>query len=238
MGISVMLLAYKEEENLRVLCPQIIEVMNRIGEEYEINVIDTKEPLDHTAEYCKEIGINYYNQEEPGFGGAYRKGIEVAHMDKLLALDSDGSHNPEYIPAIYEKFMEGYDVVIGSRYTKGGHTEDAKLSQIMSWMLNTAYRVCLGIRAKDISTNYRLYHTEQLKSLELSCVNYDVLEEILLKLKLLVGKKEFRIGESPISFSKRLYGESKRQLIPFIISYIKTLFRLWKMRITEGSPIV
>ncbi len=235
MGISVMLLAYKEEENLRVLCPQIIEVMNRIGEEYEINVIDTKEPLDHTSDYCREIGINYYNQEEPGFGGAYRKGIEVANMDKLLALDSDGSHSPEYISAIYEKFMEGYDVVIGSRYIEGGHTEDAKISQVMSRLLNTVYRICLGIRAKDISTNYRLYHTEQLKGLKLSCVNYDILEEILLKLKILVGKGEFRIGECPISFSKRLYGESKRQLIPFIVSYIKTLFRLWKMRIEYKS---
>lgn len=231
MGISVMLLAYKEEENLRVLCPQIIETMKQIDEEYEINVIDTKEPLDHTKEYCREIGINYYNQENPGFGGAYRKGIEVAHMDKMLALDSDGSHSPEYIPAIYEKFMEGYDVVIGSRYTKGGHTEDAKVSQIMSRLLNVVYRICLGIQVKDISTNYRMYQTEQLKKLELSCVNYDVLEEILLKLKLQVGKKKFRIGESPISFSKRMYGESKRQLIPFIISYVKTLFRLLGIRI-------
>ena len=152
----------------------------------------------------------------------------MATMDKLLALDSDGSHDPAHIPAIYEKFMEGYDVVIGSRYVKGGHTSDAKSSQIMSWMLNTAYRICLGIKAKDMSTNYRMYHTDQLKQIELTCRNYDVLEEILLKL--MVGKKEFRIGESPISFNKRLYGESKRQLIPFIISYIKTLFRLFGMR--------
>lgn len=231
MGISVMLLAYKEEENLRVLFPKLKKELDKLGEEYEFLVIDTKEPLDHTKDLCDEVGAKYYNQEEPGFGGAYRKGIQVASMDKLLALDSDGSHNPEAIPAIYEKFMEGYDVVIGSRYVKGGETADAKSSQMMSWMLNTAYRVCLGISAKDISTNYRMYHTEQLKQLKLTCVNYDVLEEILLKIKLLTGKKQFRIGEVPISFHKRLYGESKRQLIPFIISYIKTLFRLFGMRL-------
>lgn len=231
MGISVMLLAYKEEENLRVLFPKLKKAMEEVGEEYELIVIDTKEPMDHTKELCEEVGAKYYNQEEPGFGGAYRKGIQVVAMDKMLALDSDGSHNPEAIPAIYKKFVEGYDVVIGSRYVKGGQTADAKSSQIMSWMLNTAYRVCLGISAKDISTNFRMYHTDQLKQINLTCVNYDVLEEILLKIKLLVGKKNFRIGETPISFNKRLYGESKRQLIPFIISYIKTLFRLLGMRI-------
>ena len=226
-----MLLAYKEEENLRVLFPKLKQELDVIGEEYEIIVIDTKEPLDHTRELCEEVGARYFNQEEPGFGGAYRKGIQVAAMDKLLALDSDGSHDPMYIASIYQKFMEGYDVVIGSRYVKGGVTSDAKSSQVMSWMLNTAYRICLGIKAKDISTNFRIYHTEQLKQITLNCTNYDVLEEILLKLKLLVGKKEFRIAESPISFNKRLYGESKRQLIPFILSYIKTLVRLFAMRL-------
>lgn len=231
MGISVMLLAYKEEENLRVLFPKLKQALEQTGEEYELLVIDTKEPLDNTKALCEEVGAKYFNQEEPGFGGAYRKGIEVATMDKLLALDSDGSHDPAHIPDIYKMFMEGYDIVIGSRYIKGGHTSDAKSSQIMSWMLNTAYRICLGIKAKDMSTNYRMYRTDQLKQIELTCRNYDVLEEILLKVKLLVGKKEFRIGESPISFNKRLYGESKRQLIPFIISYIKTLFRLFGMRL-------
>ncbi len=226
-----MLLAYKEEENLRVLFPKLKQELEAIGEEYEIVVIDTREPLDHTRELCEEVGARYFNQEEPGFGGAYRTGIQVATMDKLLALDSDGSHDPMYIASIYHKFMEGYDVVIGSRYVKGGITSDAKSSQIMSWMLNTAYRICLGIKAKDISTNFRIYHTEQLKQITLSCTNYDILEEILLKLKLLVGKKEFRIAESPISFNKRLYGESKRQLIPFILSYIKTLVCLFAMRL-------
>lgn len=231
MGISVMLLAYKEEENLRVLFPKLKKALEATGEEYEIIVIDTQEPLDYTKELCQETGAKYFNQEEPGFGGAYRKGIQVASMDKLLALDSDGSHDPKYILNIYYKFMEGYDVVIGSRYVEGGTTSDAKSSQVMSWMLNTAFRICMGIKAKDISTNFRLYHTEQLKQLTLNCTNYDILEEILLKLKLLVGKKNFQIAESPISFNKRLYGESKRQLIPFIISYIRTLFCLFGMRL-------
>lgn len=232
MGISVVLLAYKEEENLRVLIPQVKKQLETCGEPYEILVIDTKEPLDQTEALCKEMSVRYYNQEEPGFGGAYRKGIEQITMDKMLALDSDGSHNPIYIPDIYHKFVEGgYDVVIGSRYVKGGKTDDAKSSQIMSWMLNTAYRVCLGMNAKDMSTNFRMYNAEQLKQITLTCTNYDVLEELLLKIKLSVGKKQFRIGEVPISFDKRMFGESKRKLLPFIWSYIKTLFRLTGMRI-------
>lgn len=229
--ISTVLLAYKEEENLRVLMPRIKDALNSTGEEYEIIVIDTKEPLDNTKGLCEEEGALYFNQEEPGFGGAYRKGISVIRGDKMLVLDSDGSHDPKYIPAMYSRFVEGYDVVIGSRYTKGGSTSDAKSSQVMSAILNFIFRLFLGIKAKDMSTNFRIYDTSTFKDIKLRCVNYDVLEEILLEMKLKKGKQGFRIAEVPIAFNKRIYGESKRRLIPFIMSYIGTLARLTARRI-------
>ncbi len=229
--ISVMLLAYKEADNLRVLLPKIKEQMSKVQEDYEINVIDTKEPTDDTSDVCKEHGANYYNQELPGFGGAYKKGISVAKGDSLLALDSDGSHDPKYIPAIVAKYKEGYNVVIGSRYTKGGETSDKKSSQLMSHVLNFVFGIVMGIKAKDLSTNFRIYNMEQLGKVDLTCVNYDVLEEVLVKIKAVTGKKNFSLAESPISFNKRLYGESKRRLIPFMVSYMKTIFKIIGIRI-------
>ena len=234
MGISTILLAYKEEENLRVLIPKIKHELDKTGEEFEILVIDTKKPLDNTKDVCHELGARYINQEEPNFGGAFRTGIKYAEMDKFLILDSDGSHNPKYITSIYNKFIKGYDVVIGSRYVKGGVTNDSKSSIIMSKLLNNTFRICLGIKAKDISTDYRMYKTRLLKQVVLSCNNYDVLQEVLLKLK--INKPKLTIGEVPITFDKRMFGESKRNLIPFIISYIKTLLKLTAIRFTADSP--
>ncbi len=232
MAISVVLLAYKEEENLRVLLPQIIDHVKKTGEEYEILVIDTAEPLDHTKDVCEEYGARYINQEEPSFGGAFKTAIRYAEKDKFLILDSDGSHDPKYIPDVYRKFTdEGCDVVIGSRYVEGGKTNDAKSSIVMSHILNGMFRFFLGIKAKDISTDYRMYETAQLKKVELTCHNYDVLQEVLLRLRLNKPDKKLKIGEIPIEFNKRIYGESKRRLIPFIMSYIKTLCKLTVTRI-------
>ena len=234
MGISVVLLAYSEAENLKILLPQIIDNIEKTKEEFEILVIDTAQPLDNTNEICEEFGAKYINQEEPGFAGAFRTGIKYASMDKFLIMDSDGSHNPIYIPDIYNKFVTGNcDLAIGSRYVKGGHTSDSKSSIIMSKVLNTVFRICLGIKASDISTDFRMYHTNQLKAISLKCKNYDVLQEVLLKLKM--NRKDFKVGEVPISFDKRMYGESKRKLIPFIISYIKTLLRLVSIRLTTST---
>ncbi|MCQ2531316.1 MAG: glycosyltransferase [Saccharofermentans sp.] len=232
MKLSVVLLAYKEEENLRIIIPKVKSIVEKIhGSDYEVIVVDTPTTLDDTPSVCKEFNAIYVNQTEPGFGGAYRKGIATASGDALLYLDSDGSHNPDYIPAMYEKYMDGNDLVIGSRYTKGGTTVDAKSSQIMSHILNFIFRIVLGVKIKDVSTNFRIYRADVIKDLSLTSVNYDVLEEIILLMKNKLGKKNFRYEEVPIHFTKRMFGESKRRLLPFIISYIKTLFRLTFIRI-------
>ena len=233
--ISVVLLAYREEESLKLLFPRLIEKMNALGEEYELIVVDTAVPEDNTSEVCGKYGARYVNQEEPGFGGAYRKGISVIKGDKMLVLDSDGSHDPMFIPDIYNKFLEGFDVVIGSRYTKGGKTEDAISSRIMSHILNGVYRLVTGVRVKDLSTNFRMYRADLIRQVRLTSVNYDVLEEVLLLMKIKAGKDGFKVAEIPITFNKRLAGESKRRLIPFIISYIKTMFRLIGIRIRGAN---
>ncbi len=232
MGISVVLLAYKEADNLKVLLPEIRREVEKCGEPYELLIVDTEVTQDDTPAVCAENGARYVNQREPGFGGAFRTAIAEAKEDKFLILDADGSHPPKYIPAIYEKFTKEHcDVVIGSRYTAGGVSNDAVSSRIMSHMLNFAYRIAIGVSAKDLSTDYRMYHTEELKKVTLECRNYDVLEEVLLKLKLNRPGKKLAVGEVPITFSKRMYGESKRQLIPYIISYLKTIVRLVGIRL-------
>ena len=228
MGITVALLAYKEEENLKVLLPEIIKAVVEIGEPYEVLVVDTQEPLDNTKEVCRIFGAVYINQEEPYFGGALRTAIKYATMDKFLIMDSDGSHNPSVIPQIYAKFMSGADVVIGSRYINGGVSNDSFGSKVMSKILNASFRLIMGLNTRDLSTDFRMYHTQQIKYVILNCNNYDVLQEILLKLK--INKKDLNIQEVPIEFNKRMFGESKRSLLKFIFSYIKTIVKLFALR--------
>lgn len=236
-GIGVALLAYKEAENLAFLLPQIKSNLEKTNEEYDILVVDTAEPLDDTASVCEQNGAKYINQEWPSFGGAFRTAIKYVDREKFLILDSDGSHDPNKISEINELFnIQKCDVVIGSRYAKGGITQDSKSSIVMSKILNTAFRICLGIQAKDISTDYRMYDTKQLKKVNLENKNYDVLQEVLLKMKL--NNSKLKIGEVPITFTKRVFGESKRKLIPFIIDYIKSLFKLTSMRFPQMTNFI
>ena len=207
MAISVCLLAYREADNLRVLLPQIKENVEKCGEEYEILIIDGAKSMDDTEEVCKEHGVKYFNQKYPNFGGAYRTGIEAAQYDKFLIMDADGSHPVTAIPDIYNLYKTGnYDVVIGSRYVKGGVTNDYVVSIVLSKILNMIFRICLGLKGKDLSTDFRMYDTAQLKKCELESQYFDIVEEILLKLELnKPNKQKLRIGETPIYFDKRIY---------------------------------
>lgn len=237
MAISVVLLAYKEGENLKVLLPKIHEYMRVTGEEYEVLVVDSARPLDDTREVCAVNDAVYIPQEEPHYGGAFRTGIKYAKYDKLQTLDADGSHNPSVLPEIYREFMKGNDIVIGSRYIKGGITHDAKSSILMSHILNGVMRICIGVRTRDISTAFRLYDATLLKKITLKGENYDVLQEVILKMKIekkKQGKGSLRIGEVPIEFEKRMFGESKRSLIKFIFSYAGTLCRLIVLRFRDS----
>lgn len=228
MSLSIVMLAYKEAENLRILLPKIQEEMKKIQDDYEIIIIDSAKPMDDTEAVCKENNAKYYPQEEPYYAGAFRTGIKYASMDRMMVLDADGSHDPVNIPDIYHMFTEGYDIVIGSRYTKGGVSNDSTSSFIMSKILNTTMRIVIGVKAKDISTSYRMYDTTQIKAVTLVRNNYDVLQEVILRMKINKRKKgeKIRIGETPIIFNKRMYGESKRQLWKFIKGYIVTVFML------------
>lgn len=234
MSISIVMLAYKEAENLNILLPQLHETFRTIGCAYEIIIIDSAVPLDDTENVCALHHAKYYPQEEPGYAGAFRTGIRYATMERTLVLDADGSHDPVYIPDLYRMHVSGnYDIVIGSRYTKGGQSNDSTTSFVMSKVLNTVMRICIGVKAKDISTSFRIYYTKQLQEVTLTRNNYDVLQEVILRIK--VNKRnqhqKLTIGETPIIFHKRLLGESKRKLFKFICGYVASVAILLQINI-------
>lgn len=225
-GISFILLAYNEGENLKKILPKIRFYADTTGVEYEIIVVDTAEPTDDSEMVCRECGVKYMNQTSPGFGGAMMDGIQSASMDCIITIDSDGAHDPSYIPTMVREFnSRNADVVIGSRYVYGGGTNDPWHNVLMSRLLNYTYGVVLHLDARDLSTNFRMYHTSDVQGLILECENYDVLQEILVKMRCRLGR-QIRIFEFPIILQKRISGKSKRRLFTFIRSYITTLIKL------------
>jgi len=220
--------AYNEGENLALLLPKINGVMEKIEPDYEILVVDTMQPTDDTERVAFENCAVYVRREGGNaYGDAIRTGFKKASKDHLLVMDADGSHSPDELKSLLAG-REDYDVTIGSRYVKGGKTDNPPVLIAMSKIVNVAFRLVLGIKARDVSNSLRVYKTADVKNLTLQSDNFDLVEEILIRL--MVRKKDLRIREVPITFNKRVHGESKRELLKFVFTYAVTLTRLLKVK--------
>lgn len=224
--LSVVMPCYREADNLKILLPKIQEVLEC---SYEVLIVDTQTPMDDTQQICSRFSEVRYVPREGGndYGDAMRTGIKAASGRYVLIMDADGSHDVGDIPRLYGE-RDRADVVVGSRYMKGGSTDNPFVLRLMSRVLNVCYRIFFGLNILDVSDSFRVYDGDMLRSIRLTCNNFDVVEEILIRL---VKKyPDIRIREVPIRFSKRLYGESKRDLIRFILSYLATMYRLKKLQ--------
>jgi dolichol-phosphate mannosyltransferase len=221
---SIVLPAYREEENLRLLLPRIRAALAEAPGAAEILVVDTVTPLDATELVCQQFDVRYLRRSPTNaFGDAVRVGIEQARGKWVLFMDADGSHGPEWIPRLLAE-RETNDVVIASRYVAGGSTENNLLLILMSMVLNLTYSLVLGLKVRDVSNSFKLYRASLLKGLKLKCHNFDIIEEILFRIHRLHPR--VRIKEIPFTFKTRMFGRTKRNLVWFVVTYLYTIFRL------------
>jgi dolichol-phosphate mannosyltransferase len=229
LELSVVLPAYREAESLATLLPKLIKTVAGLTANSEIIIVDAQQPLDKTAEVCTSFGVRHVHRAGGNtYGDAVRTGVATASGTFVMFMDADGSHNPDILPALWEK-RNDFDVVIGSRYVAGGATENPLILIFMSWVVNVTFRVCFGLKAKDVTNSLRLYRGDMLRSEKLTSDNFDIIEEILIHLS---GKRhKARIVEVPVTFERRKAGESKRDLVAFAITYVSTIARLMSIKL-------
>jgi len=228
--LTVMLPAYGEADNLRILLPAIKKVVAELGVTAEILVLDANVPVDDTQLVCLENKVTWLPRQGGNhYGDAVRTGIRASRGEFVIAMDSDGSHNPQFIHELWKNRSEA-DVIIASRYIPGGVTENPWLLVAMSRVLNVIFKIFVGIPVYDVSNSFRLYRGDLLRSIQPAYTNFDVLEEILAKLIWGRGAHTISILELPFRFEKRKYGRPKRRLVVFGLQFITALFKLWLLR--------
>ena len=166
------------------------------------------------------------------YGDAVRTGIKASIGEYVLLMDADGSHNPRDIARLWLARKDS-DIVIGSRYVKGGRTENPLILIWMSRILNYLYRFAFGLPVSDVSNSFRLYRGEQLRSISLVSGDFDIVEEILIRLTF--GLTDATVAEVPVTFEKRKAGDSKRNLPAFLLSYMGSIMTMRKFRAAELS---
>jgi len=229
MGVSIILPTYNEKENLRILIPKIEGVFKSIN--HEVLIVDDNSP-DGTADYInslknKNIRIILRSKKE-GIGAALREGYFAAGHNVLLSSDSDLSFEVRDMLRLINKIEEGYDLVIGTRHKKKNYYEVKKLSTAIKYSVskfgNMIITLITGVDITDFSANFRAIRKDVFDKLILEEKTNTILLEMILKAKY----KGFRVGEIPVVFKERKYGESKLNLFKespkFLLRLLKFTF--------------
>ena len=223
-AISVVIPALNEEENLELLLPLIQDTVAQLELNAEIIVVDGGSH-DGTQLIAQNLGARVVGQNERGYGGALLAGFAAAGAPYVVTMDADLSHPPKFLKDFWEQRKEA-DLLVASRYVSGGRADMGIGRRILSTILNRTYGLLLGINLRDLSSGFRMYQRQVVAKLDLQARDFDVLEEILVRIHVAGG----RIREVPFHYQVRNSGESHAKLIKFGWAYLKTLVRMMRLR--------
>jgi dolichol-phosphate mannosyltransferase len=222
--LSIVIPALNEAENLKSLLPLIQQVVGELNISAEILVVDGGS-VDDSRAIVEQHHSRLIEQTERGYGGALLAGFASARAPYVATMDADLSHPPIFLKDFWRERANA-DVLIASRYITGGKADMAVGRRILSTILNRTYSILLGLKLRDLSSGFRMYDRKQIEKLDLRGRDFDVLEEILVKIHCNGG----RIKEVPFHYRVRQSGESHAKLMKFGWAYLKTLFRMCRLR--------
>mmetsp|Transcript_35749 Transcript_35749/g.47174 ORF Transcript_35749/g.47174 Transcript_35749/m.47174 type:complete len:243 (+) Transcript_35749:89-817(+) len=230
---SVILPTYNERDNLPIIIYLLAEVFQQNEIEYEMIIIEDNSP-DGTAEAAIKLQKIYGEDKlkmiqrpgKLGLGTAYLEGLKHCQGNFVILMDADLSHHPKFIPDFIKRQAEAdYDIVTGTRYKYGGGVYGWDLRRkVVSRGANFIASLLLTPRVSDLTGSFRLYKKEALEQIvkEVQSKGYVFQMEVVVRAR----KLHLTIGEVPITFVDRIYGQSKLGGQE-IISYLKGLLTLF-----------
>lgn len=213
---SVILPTYNEKRNLPILIYLLNKTSTANKLDWEVIIVDDNSP-DGTQEIAKKL-IDIFGPEhiqlrpragKLGLGTAYVHGLQFVTGNFVIIMDADFSHHPEAIPEfIAKQKSQDYDIVTGTRYAGDGGVFGWDFKRkLISRGANFLASVVLRPHVSDLTGSFRLYKTDVLRKI----IDVTQSKGYVFQMEMMVRAKAmgFTVGEVPISFVDRLYGESK-----------------------------
>ena len=216
MRCLILVPTYDEAATLPALLSTLAALRPSVEASLDVLVVDDHSP-DGTADLVRaHPGFGDWlsvldRASKDGLGAAYRAGFAAAltdGYDVIVQMDADGSHPATEIPAMLA-LLRTHDVVLGSRYVRGGRTEGWPLGRrILSWCANTYARSVLGLATRDVTAGFRAWRADAVRDigiLRTTSDGYGFQVENSWRCERL----GLRIAEHPITFTERSAGASK-----------------------------
>jgi dolichol-phosphate mannosyltransferase len=205
---TLLIPTYNEVQTIQNTLKTMDEMFKRTGRNVEIIVVDDSSK-DGTIEAVLEIIQDIRNcklhvrTEDPGLSESIVDGIKLAESKYVCVTDADLQHDVTKIEGMYLKSLEGYDIIIGTRYGKGGGITDWSFKRrVISWGANVIAKVLFPYTSDSIS-GFFMIRKSIADATPVEPRGYKILMEYVGK-----GKWE-SIYEVPFMFTSRKNGSSK-----------------------------
>jgi dolichol-phosphate mannosyltransferase len=230
LKIVVVIPTYNEAENL----PKLVSALFSLPLDINLLVVDDNSPDgtgkigdDLAKEYSTRMSV-HHRAGKLGLRSAYLTGFKLALQDgaeAIAQMDADFSHDPPKLNEMVA-LLESCDVVLGSRYVKGGSV-DENWPLWRKWLSawgNFYSRSILRLPFRDVTTGFRLWRRETILGMPLDRVDASGYI-FLVEMAYLAYCLEYHFGEVPIHFQDRRWGKSK---MSFKIQ-AEAALRIWKV---------
>jgi dolichol-phosphate mannosyltransferase len=179
--------------------PEIVLVVDVPDPEREAETRAAIDPLAREAGAAVEYRIG-----RRGFGSALRTGFARATGDAVIPVMADACDDPGDIPRLVGKLDQGWDVVAGSRYMRGGRIVGNTLKQWMSRLYGFLVRILGGPPVHDVSNAFKAYRKSVVQAVDTVADSYDISVELTVK----AHRAGFAITEIPTTWTNRQAGQS------------------------------
>jgi dolichol-phosphate mannosyltransferase len=222
MDVSIILPAYCERENICQLIEAVEKSLIPDRWKVEILVVDDNSP-DGTAMEVEKYTPRLGNQltcmvrtGERGLATAILFGIRHSKADRIVVMDTDFNHSPANLPDLVRN-LDRFDLVIGSRFIRGGGMEDRK-RYLYSLAYNLFIQFILGQSVNDNLSGFFAIRRSVLFSMDLDSI-FRGYGEYFIRLTYLARKRGFLICELPVFYTLRQHGISKSKFSSMIRDY-------------------
>lgn len=238
--VSVVVPTYNERENIDELLSRIDASLK--GIDYEVIVVDDNSP-DGTAERVMELSSKYpvrlvKRAGKLGLSSAILDGVKVCRGEYVVVMDADLQHPPEAIRDLLQHARE-CDVVIASRYVRGGGTVGFSLiRRIISLGATYMARILIpqARRVKDPLSGFFLVKKNIIEETKLAVPSgYKALIEVLSQ------HNNLKICEVPYVFRARVRGESKlseKEILNFVEQLLILMPDYYKFAVVGVSGVL
>jgi glycosyltransferase involved in cell wall biosynthesis len=210
MRVSIVVPVLYREPQLRQTLAGLVPIRDRLDLEIVV-VVDVPDPsreaesrAENDAAAAGSGARLVYRVGERGFGSALRRGFAEATGDVMIPMMGDVSEDPHDAVRLVDSAREGWDVVAGSRYMRGGRIVGQTLKQRISHLYSILCRLAGGPRIHDVSNAFKAYRRAVVQSVPTVADSFDVSVELTLKAHL----AGFRVGEIPTVWTNRQEGRS------------------------------